>query len=87
MVIAIRCSNICSFFLQVFVKQLQIRIELFDWKVLCIILYYWSYCIPSAGHNTHQLLFAGVEMYIFITSFLKGLKIKAFSFSLLTLCK
>lgn len=61
--------------------------KVFDCKVLYIILYYWSYCIPPAGHNMYQLLFAGLEVYIFITSFLKGLKIKAFSFSLLTLCK
>lgn len=82
-----RCWNICSFFLQVFVKQLQIKITLFDYNVLYIILCNWSYCIPLAAQNKCQLPFAGLEMYIFVTSFLKGLKIKAFSFSLLTLCK
>lgn len=87
MVLVDRCSNICSFFLQVFVKQLQIKITLFDYNVLYILLYNWSYCIPLAVQNTFQLLFAGLDMYIIVTSFLKVLKIKACSFSLLTLCK
>lgn len=60
-----RCSNICSFFLQVL--QLEIKTILFDYNIiLYIILYNWFYCIALAAWNTCQLLFAGLERYIYL---------------------
>jgi len=59
---------------------------LLDHNVLYIILYNCSHCTPAA-QTTCQLLLPDLEMYTFVTPLLKGMKIKVFSFRLLTLCK